>query len=229
MVCLASECERQWLGGSAGVCNNVTGLCDCPPGFSGRDVWQRFNSCHIRENVIAIVNLAFLLWTVFAVVVTFACVCYILIKYKQLESVVAVPPRRRGRSTLATFDRKLGGSTGMTGVREPSNKSGKFVRSRKKLMFLAVMMLFLYPFFSLPYAILNALEPPIYRYELAWVADVSTGISISLLYGAFWVVLFIIYKSFPNVNLISKLLNIQSPFITRPSCEYSWLVVIGSN
>jgi hypothetical protein len=36
-------------GGVAGVCNLTTGLCQCPPGFSGVDLLSVWNDCHINE------------------------------------------------------------------------------------------------------------------------------------------------------------------------------------
>ena len=46
-----STCVNQQysFGGVSGVCNNVTGLCICPEGYSGIDLLAIWNDCHIFE------------------------------------------------------------------------------------------------------------------------------------------------------------------------------------
>lgn len=210
MVCLESECGRQWIGGARGACNNETGLCECPLGFVGKDVWQDFNSCHIRGEVITAVNLANLICTLVAILVTFGSMCYAL---NVLRTSGHLPfLSGGGHSNYSTA--LLEGGTLNDSRR---NVNSALLRTRQKWMLLVLVMLFLYPVFSLPYALLNTLETPIYRYEIPWVVDLCLGISIALLYSSFWVVLYYYYKSFPDLNLITKLSYEKSPFITRPA------------
>mmetsp|Transcript_3502 Transcript_3502/g.4711 ORF Transcript_3502/g.4711 Transcript_3502/m.4711 type:complete len:239 (+) Transcript_3502:189-905(+) len=44
------DCETEWRFGAAGVCNNITQLCECPDGFNGIDEWKIFNDCHVDVN-----------------------------------------------------------------------------------------------------------------------------------------------------------------------------------
>ena len=49
MQCLEAVCERlQWVGGAAGRCNS-TGVCICPPGFSGSYILSMENDCHMSR------------------------------------------------------------------------------------------------------------------------------------------------------------------------------------
>ena len=32
-----------------GVCDAVTNLCICPPGYDGKDDWINYNDCHINQ------------------------------------------------------------------------------------------------------------------------------------------------------------------------------------
>lgn len=50
-MCDVKDCEFDLFIGSRGVCNFTLGVCICPSGFSGRDDWSLFNSCHVSDKV----------------------------------------------------------------------------------------------------------------------------------------------------------------------------------
>ena len=46
--CDPSICETSsWVLGAAGECNNLTGICECPPGYSGVYILVSENDCHV--------------------------------------------------------------------------------------------------------------------------------------------------------------------------------------
>ena len=65
------------------------------------------------------------------------------------------------------------------------------------------------------------------RYDLPWIGDITLAISICFLYAGYWVVLYIYYKSLPDLRLIGKLMNLKSVFIERPQCKYCLESVCG--
>eukprot|EP00511_Aplanochytrium_stocchinoi_P009415 CAMPEP_0204866484 /NCGR_PEP_ID=MMETSP1348-20121228/17770_1 /ASSEMBLY_ACC=CAM_ASM_000700 /TAXON_ID=215587 /ORGANISM="Aplanochytrium stocchinoi, Strain GSBS06" /LENGTH=407 /DNA_ID=CAMNT_0052018399 /DNA_START=132 /DNA_END=1352 /DNA_ORIENTATION=- len=52
-----ADCEKEWKFGSAGSWNETTETCNCPDGFSGRDDWKEFASCHVDENLADILRM----------------------------------------------------------------------------------------------------------------------------------------------------------------------------
>ena len=48
LICDPMICESSsWVLGAAGTCNNSTGVCECPPGYSGTYILVSENDCHI--------------------------------------------------------------------------------------------------------------------------------------------------------------------------------------
>lgn len=46
------RCEQSsWIFGVAGVCNETSQRCVCPPGYDGKDDFQDWNDCHIRSSL----------------------------------------------------------------------------------------------------------------------------------------------------------------------------------
>lgn len=219
MSCSASECERTtWIIGVAGTCNNVTGLCECPPGFTGKDVWENFNSCHIPEDLIRILNVVYLVAVVIASAIVFGIIVYVFIKWQFYSSIMDSLRSAADRSQSVGSRSKSLPAEG--NAERPSRpKPVAHVSKRRRQILGALIMMFLYPVFSIPYAALNVLDPPIYRYELPWVADMTLAISISFLYSGYWLVLYIYYKSLPDLRMIGKLMHLKSIFIERPTCK----------
>ena len=162
--CVVAECERSdWIIGVAGTCNNVTGLCDCPEGFTGRDVWASFESCHIPIDLATTLNRAYVVADGVTSIIIFCILVYVFIKWQFYSDFVA-----RLRSTV---DRSQSfgqvSRSGQDGRTESTVQVGRspmpFVSKRRQRIFVALVMMFLYPVFSLPYAVMNALNPPIYR------------------------------------------------------------------
>mmetsp|Transcript_15391 Transcript_15391/g.17423 ORF Transcript_15391/g.17423 Transcript_15391/m.17423 type:complete len:450 (-) Transcript_15391:934-2283(-) len=54
------ECEQEWLFGSRGVFNSSSGECICPEGYSGKDDWGEFGSCHVDVELALTIKKAFL-------------------------------------------------------------------------------------------------------------------------------------------------------------------------
>jgi hypothetical protein len=46
------RCEQSsWIFGVAGMCNETSQRCVCPPGYDGKDDFQDWNDCHIRSSL----------------------------------------------------------------------------------------------------------------------------------------------------------------------------------
>mmetsp|Transcript_5708 Transcript_5708/g.6590 ORF Transcript_5708/g.6590 Transcript_5708/m.6590 type:complete len:534 (+) Transcript_5708:224-1825(+) len=52
-----SECETVWQFGAAGIWDESSQTCSCPIGFSGRDEWKQFQSCHVDELIATVLRI----------------------------------------------------------------------------------------------------------------------------------------------------------------------------
>lgn len=50
-MCSIQDCEREWILGRRGFCNETLEICICPEGFSGVDDWKVFSSCNVNESL----------------------------------------------------------------------------------------------------------------------------------------------------------------------------------
>ena len=56
LSCKIDKCESsQWFLGTAGKCN-TTGMCECPPGYSGWYILSAYNDCHMSDTFKDVLN-----------------------------------------------------------------------------------------------------------------------------------------------------------------------------
>lgn len=213
------DCEREdWIVGVPGVCNNFTGVCDCPVGFSGRDIWHVYNSCHIPDRGIALFNDVFLGLTALTIAFNLFALSLIVLK------VNPFPTFQRRHGTFSSLTQSVASGSHQEGSLSQESQSKKpasqvtlkrtnFLQTRRKWMIRALLLFVFFPLFILPYSVLNSLEPPIFRYDANFVIDVSLGLGIACFYMGFWLVMYIYYNSLPDVCLLGKLLKLNSVFV----------------
>lgn len=228
-ACNDDGCEIEWFGGTAGVCNNVTQICQCPPGFTGTDMFFVFNDCHQKaENVKTLYSVS-LAFTVAFILVQFAltvAACYrtCALRVKTKKGQVQYPQEdnstmlKQGSSERFTLSRTR--SDPEVSIQSPERAEARqnslLHRSQNSL---TVHFLFLiFEALKVPILIDMILNP----HSLDRVSVTSTMLLCfgwGLFYIASWIYLYIFFKALPDVIHLSRLLRINNVLVRHPQGE----------
>ena len=66
-------CERDWLFGEAGFCNESVGVCECTDGFTGVDDWAIAKTCHVNVELAYYIHVASFAIVLLGVAISFTC------------------------------------------------------------------------------------------------------------------------------------------------------------
>ena len=228
-MCSVDECEFPWFGGVAGVCNNVTQLCECPPGYTGVDMVYAFNDCHqstLLAKTLYAVALGFTVTSLLAQLcfTTAACRRTATIR-KRSKGLVHYP--REEKSTILARNSSERFTLSRTRSDPSLEDSPERLQARKSTILrqsqicLLIHLLFLFaetckiPFLSElifnPYGN-NAITPAVSFFVcLAWAS----------FYLGSWLYLYIFYKTLPDIAHLSRLLKIKNILVRYPKGKHA--------
>ena len=215
-------CETARWFGVAGVCNNATGRCDCPEGYSGSDDWGLYASCHVP------VAKQRIMWTVHLglhAALTMVALAGILWLAYHWNFVSAPRLSRRlshgvESSSLPHFD----GSESPSRTKSASMRKNSLVshgtgvdkhvwrRQRDTLCSLALILLFS----TCGLVYVGTFFAGVFRFEYLWYKDAAFAIAAPSVVCSLWGVLYIWYRSLPSLRLYGRLFQFRSVLIDYP-------------
>ena len=218
MVCIKSFCEEpNWLTGVSGVCNNITGRCECPSGYSGRDIVFPAETCTTNEEVFHILNVVFFAVTLLSAI--FACrqsisTCINWQVHVKLKKYLCGHDReeenRRSKSFASDASKRYG--HGRTSMRKSTRTSAYFER-RKSWIVASTLTVSLNPLLHLPYAVVAAFDPPAaYHHPLVRFAQ---ALALSTLPVGLWLVAYAYYLTLPDLARLRRILQVDSFLFNR--------------
>jgi len=192
-----SECESMFEIGARGICNNETGLCVCPEGFSGQDDWSLTNDCRTNENS------QLILWQVGLGLSSFMFVACLLIMFAIL---------RRGE--LFSFENsKKTHKSSMNDVLKGRKSRKHLVRRRWTLIALFLGSTFSFGQILYYSRFLQGFR----RFEIDLLQDIGLWLTVSSMTGSQWAFAAIFYLNLPSLSKFRVLLNIDSILFRHPT------------
>ena len=224
--CLQVDCEREWIFGAPGVCNNVTEQCDCPAGFTGTDEFASFEDCHWKVDTLKNIYLGVVIMTGISIVVLsilFIRHCCILstLRQKALNEEVAVLDDPSTANEGEALSSSNGGSK--TGAMNSGRATPQMKRKKLRNLYVRKKTIaWLYVFYSicligkLPLEAALLVDPENISSRTFYI---SNGIMEAAYYIATWLFMFVLYSTLPNAPWLCRLLDIQSIFVKYPRCK----------
>ena len=138
-ICLPEVCEHQnWFGGAVGQCNNVTGVCDCPPGFDGTYILSSAKDCHMlisAKQVLNAVTLSTALCTLVGSIIAFVKVAIEI-------SAIYTPVVFNKSSRVFPMTEKLGEQGPRVSVAKTTKAIAQPAVLKRKLLVIRTIMLY---------------------------------------------------------------------------------------
>ena len=220
--CDVSICEQPgFISGVKGVCNNITGLCDCPEGFSGLDFWMPSKSCEVSEvaaKALSSVVLALTACTIIIAGYFFISTFIRLGYYREIKASLSInsrAPESIETTTLSGIMERDFSTSRRTLKRKKAKPSQHLLEKRKRWIVATMGMLVMNPVLHLPYFILLVLDEPIYRYQVPYLLDISMSLALAIIPGCLWMVAYVYYMTLPGLERLRKILQVESFLFNR--------------
>lgn len=206
MNCGADCTRSDWLFGVAGICNNVTGICECPRGYDGRDDWREFNDCHMSVSARYTTHLFLFILNVVFIVFLVSLLCWLAARYERVPKL--------GDASSFLFPRR--GSAGSENLSVSINVKQSGIGRNQTRILLTCLMLAMFPVCGMLYSTPLILDPPRYRYDTPFYQDFGFSSGISCFISGYWLVMYSWYFTLPYLPMLGTLFQVKSILITHP-------------
>jgi hypothetical protein len=215
-------CETARWFGVAGVCNNATGRCDCPEGYSGEDDWGYYASCHVpvvKQRIIWTVHLG-----LHAALTLVAVAGMLWLAYHWNFMSAPRLSRRLSHGVESASLPHFDGSESPSRTKSASARKNSLVshgtgvdkhvwrRQRDTLCLLSLVLLFS----TCGLVYVGSFFAGVFRFEYVWYKDAALALAAPSVICSLWGAVYVWYRSLPSLRLYGRLFQFRSLLIDYP-------------
>lgn len=214
-----STCAEEGILGVGGVCDAVSGLCECLAGYSGRDDWQRFNDCSVNESLQDGIHWALFALSGMVFVVSLGGLVYLLQHWNYGPGVLM---RKMSNLSLTASKGEEASSFSGTPSAAPQSphqqsrvrRNATQLKKRQQKTFVVMLLFIGFSVGNMSYTA-GFLFFDKHRFDRSALQDAGLALATGTVLISLWILFHVFASSLPNIKLYTKLFKVDSFLIRR--------------